>query len=210
MAASNFAPGGGRIMVIRGIGEIVKLPLPTTARRILLGAPLWTNGASGVEPSSMLAACATSVDHANADFVTAGFVGLAAEERVMQQLATAPAKAYAPGPATLNPNYASDASTPYISAYMEGIARGPVAALAAAHEVGEWVQLAGFVNEGASGFYDPSGTLVADTNYYLYENLLQIATTQAATNAIGRLVERAVVGQTWLDFHFRATVLVAN
>jgi hypothetical protein len=204
MAASNFAPLGGRVEIISGYNIIQKFPLPTTARRIFHGAPLWTNGASGVEPCSMYAGNDTSVDHANEHMITTGIVGLAAEERVMQQLSTAQARAYAAGPSTLNPLYASDASAPFISVYTRGIARFPCAAVATQREIGDFIQCAGFVNEGASGFYDPSGSLVADTNYYMYMNLFQYAVTQTAACGWARLVERALVGALYFiaEFNF--------
>ncbi len=199
---TNFVPVNQPINVEHvGAANVMKAPLPTTPRSIQQGSPLWTNGASGVEPALMQAGDSTSVDHANGVFGPL-FLGFAAGRRVPQQLLAV--NQYAAGGATTA--YTEDASKPFISVYTNGIATAPCAALQAAHEIGEYVQLAGFVNEASVGFYAPDGSLVKDTNYYLYNDQVQISTTQDATHSIGKLVERAVVGQTFLRFEFEGKV----
>ena len=195
--ATAFTPVAGNIRVIDGMLSPKKFPLPTTQRLIPKGCPLYNNTTSGVD-TFMVAANgdATSVDHANAALVTAGFVGIALEARQPQQLATLGGFS-APGNAAA---VIEDASRPWITVADECVCEGPCAALAAQHEIGEYVQFAGFHNEASVGFYDAAGALTKDTNYYLYQNQVQIAVTQATTNAIGVLCERAIAGQTFLRF----------
>lgn len=198
--ASAYTPPAGSIEVVDGFTNVKKMPLPTTPRSFPLGAPMWNNGASGIEPSLQQAGDATSVEHANGVFAPL-FVGFALEARVPQQLNTL-GEYSAPGNAAVAPD---DASRPFISVADSGIAVAPCAALGGQHEIGEFVDLAGFTNEASVGFYTPAGVLTKDTNNYLYLNQVQITAT--AANAIGILCERALAGQTYLRFKFGAQVL---
>jgi len=205
--SSNFAPVAGNIVVVDGFTSVKKYPLPSTPRSFPAGAPLYNNGAGGVEPALTQAGDGTSVDHANGVFAPL-FAGFALEARVPQQDNGIAAFAAQGGttPAL------EDASRGFLSVADEGIAIGPCDALAAQQEIGAAVQIAGFQNEAGTGFYDSTGTLRKDTNYYLYNNKVQIAETYASVatdpgGTIGILCERALAGATVLKFKFKSAVL---
>ena len=72
---------------------------------------------------------------------------------------------------------------------------GPCDALAAQHEVGEYVQCpTAFINESTTGFFNSSGTLRKDTQACLYNNKVCISGTQDANHSIGVLCE---AGPIW-------------
>ena len=92
-----------------------------------------------------------------------------------------------------------DASKPFLSAYDSGIAIAPYwdgtyNTVQSQLEVNQLVQLAGFQNEASTGFYAPDGTLIKDTNWYLYMNAVMAGTIPGS--CIGILVERALWGRT--------------
>lgn len=224
MAASNYAPPAGNIQVTDGYQTVKKYNLSKNQRAFPHGTPLWLNKVSGryqVEPALLSptnatqdsnsgnsdASTYTTLELANAAFAPL-FAGFAASARVSQQLAPN-ANFNVPGPATTTTP--DDASQPFQAVHDEGIAIAPLGAtlgpaLATAIEVGVLVNLDGFVNEEASGFYDPAGALqVGDVAYYMYNNAVKTTTT--AANAIGVVCERAEVGQTYLKFKFKSAVL---
>jgi hypothetical protein len=101
--------------------------------------------------------------------------------------------------------------------YTEGTAIAPCAALAAQHEEGEFVAVCAFANEATTGFYDPSGCLQQDTDYYGYMNQVTLGANAdssgaavVAADAIGILCERALIGQTYLKFKFKSAILAAR
>jgi hypothetical protein len=145
------------------------------------------------------------------------FAGFAAEGAAQQQFFVE-GQFNAPGPSTLIPVAADDASRDFIAVYDEGVAIAPIdpvlmgITLATAVEVGALVSLGGFVNEEASGFYDPAGVLqVADTDYWMYNNAVTVFSTGStaitAADAIGVVCERAVAGQNYIKFKFKSAVL---
>ena len=199
--ATSYAPVSGNI-VVDECGSIKKYPLPSAQRSFPAGTPLWTNGAGGVEPAGAQAGDATSLTHANGVFAPL-FAGIAAEGRIPQQLAAL--GSFNAGGAAVT--HVDDASKPFLSVYDKGIAEGPCDALGAQHEIGEFVQIEGFLNEAVTGFYDSTGTLQQDAHYYLFNNKIGIATTQDAAHSIGILCERALAGATSLKFKFTSAVL---
>lgn len=203
--ATHYLPVAGQIRVVDGLIAPKKYPLPTSPRSFPSGTVLWNNKDSGVEPALNRAADTvnTTVDLANAALVTAGVVGIAMEQRVPQQFAST--GQFAAGGAAAA--YSEDASRPFITAADECVCVAPyndtltgATSLAAQHEIGEYVQLDGFVNEGTTGFYNSSGTLVKDTYAYLYNNAVKISVTQDAAHSIGVLCQRALIGATELRF----------
>jgi hypothetical protein len=229
MAASSFAPVAGRIRVIDGYNVIQKLPISKRQRSYPSGSPMWLNKISAnyiAEPAGVNCINATvdcglggtasaastyaALTNANAAFAPL-FLGFAGEARIPQQFLS-PGNFNQPGPVGTVPLYADDASRPFIPVYREGIAEAPLAAaLTTALEIGNLVQVNGFLNEAASGFYDPTGTgsgaggfLQLDTKYYLYNNSVIVSTT--AADAIGVVCERAPIGATVVRFRFKSAI----
>ena len=220
--SSNYLPVGANIEVVSGFNEIKKYPISAAQRSFPVGAPLWYNtitaGTGGVEPALLSTTASghvvtattgttysstyTTVELANAAFAPL-FAGFAADARVPQQEWLVGQFANV-GNAVVGPE---DASRPFVSVYSEGIAIGPLMSAVATNPVepGTFVDLAGFANEGTTGFYDPAGVLQLDTKTYLYMNAVQ--TTATAANAIGVVCERAPVGQTFLKFTFKSALL---
>ncbi len=228
MAASNFAPVAGRIRVIDGFNSLQKVPISRRPRMFQAGSPMWLNKISanyiaepalvncvnatvdcGIGGTASAASTYSALTNALAAFAPL-FLGFASEERIPQQF-FAPGNFNQPGPAGTVPLYAQDASTPFIGIYRAGIAEAPCVTLTTAIEVGMLVQLAGFVNEASSGFYDPTGTgsgsggfLQLDTKYYLYNNCVMVSTT--AADAIGVCCERAPIGANRVRFSFKSAI----
>lgn len=228
--SSKFTPPAGNIEVVEGLILPKKYPLlPGVPRAFPKGTPMWlmkwASGAYYAEPAllaaqgnnltttpatrnSSVAGDSTSVEHANGVFA-ALFLGFALEPRFFQQ-EQAFLSAGMPG-GGVNYGY-GDASAPFLSVADEGIAVAPLdpttyttGALTANVEVGTLVDLGGFQNEATTGFYDPSGTLQQDTDYYLYNNAVK--TTATAANAIGVVCERGLIGDTFLKFKFKSYIL---
>lgn len=226
--SSLCLPVSGAIKVVDGYSTVKKFFLPSQPRLIQPGTPMWNNGSYGIEPAMLAiankgqaasattsrASTMTSLDgtgalSANQQFA-AYFAGFAAERRGPRQLATV-GQFGVPGNFTA---YADDASPPFMSVYTEGIAVAPYYwdnngtwynSVQTQLEIGQPIELAGFVNEATTGFYDPAGELQLDTKTYLYNNAMQ--QTNILANAIGFLVERALVGDTYLKFQFQATII---
>ena len=227
--ASNFAPPVGNIDVIEGLIFPKKVLRALVPRAFPKGTPLWLNkiaslgGATQyiVEPAllsvagatslatsgSSTASTYTSVDGAstscNAAFAPL-FVGFALEAVWPQSFFNIGGFSAPYGGATYPYNY-GDASRPFVMVADEGIAVAPLlTALTAPVEYGVMVALDGFLNN-TTGFYDPAGCLQTDTHYYSYNNAVKTTTT--AANAIGQVCERGNVGDTYLKFKFKSTVL---
>lgn len=219
MAASNYAPGPGVIRVIHPGAPTKKFPISAYPRSFPPGTPMWLNKVAvhyQAEPSLLTCQQATvdvSASTADADsgYVTLKlaqdpfgplFLGFAGEGRIPQQF-QAPLAFSQKWPA-VSP-YPMDASKPFISIYDRGVAIAPVTTLATAMEYGDLIGVDGFVNEAASGFYDPAGRrCVAGTGYFLYMNRVMLATDP--TGAIGWCCERAPIGQDWVKFEFRTAL----
>jgi hypothetical protein len=214
--ATNYSPLPGTTIVIDGFSSIKKAYLPAAPRAFPAGAAMWDNGANGIEPCLLsptahgsLATTASGTTYAST-YTTAAlfqaafapyFCGIAAQPRIPQQLYSF--SQFSNGGAFTS--YVDDASTPFISLYTEGIALAPLmTAIASQQEVGTLVGPATFVNEGATGLYDPAGCLQKDTKYYAYMGAWEILGTQTAANASGRLVERARVGDMFIKFEFHS------
>ena len=214
----------GTIKLVGEFADVKKIFVSTNPRAFPTGSLLWLNKVSGryqAEPF-LLSTTAASVDASSANgttyastYTTAAllaaameglFLGVAAEGRIAQQLN--PFGLF--GCAGQTQNYAQDASTPFISYYDAGIFTMPVGldmsstgALTAAIEPGTAVMPSCFANEATNGFYDPSGCLQKDTDYYAVNNAVYAPATDT-THAIGIVVERAPIGQTWLKVKLKA------
>lgn len=228
MAASNFAPLAGNIRVIDGFNTIQKIPVSVRQRSFPAGSPMWLNKIAAnyiAEPANLNVINATvdvgfggtasaastynALTNANAAFAPL-FLGFACDQRVPQQCLS-PGYFEQPGPVGTWPRYADDVTRPFMGIYRAGIAEAPCVALTTALEIGDLLQVAGFVNEAASGFYDSSGTgsgaggfLQLDTKYYLYNNSVIVTTT--AADAIGIVCERAPIGATTVRFTFKSAI----
>jgi hypothetical protein len=223
--ASNFKPPAAFPKFVRGFDDVKKILVSANGPRLMRsGALLWlnkvanryqaesgllsaTNAATDSTSANSSASTYGSIALANAQFAPL-FLGMAATARVPQQLFT-PGAYSAQGSQTYSPG---DASSPFLSFYDEGIALIPVGpnlsstgVLTATVEPGSYVQLDGFVNEAATGFYDPAGALQKDTYYYLYDNCCN--TTATAANAFGVVVERGNIGDSMLVVKFKSYVL---
>jgi hypothetical protein len=228
MAASNFAPLAGNIRVISGYNLIQKMPISVRQRSFPAGSPMWLNKIAanylaepamvncvnatvdcGIGGTASAASTYAALTNANAAFAPL-FLGFAASQRVPQQ-GLAPGYFEQPGPVGTWPRYADDASRPFIGIYREGTAEAPCVTLTTAMEIGDLVQVAGFLNEAASGFYDSTGTgsgaggfLQLDTKYYLYNNSVIVSTT--AADSIGIVCKRAPIGATRVRFQFKSAI----
>lgn len=210
--SSAFVPQSQRWNVEGGYTIPQKRTLPTTPRQFFGGTPMFFQG-NAVEPALMLAGhtistdLPTTVELQNAIFAPL-FCGVSRGGRVAQQLQAAYlyGQPSASGGGPVSGVITSDASTPFITVDPEGIATAyfpsGAAGFGSAHYPGELVDLFGFTNEATYGFYDNSGTRIADTKVYLYNDQVQITTT--AANAIGVLWEDAPANQTYVRFKFKA------
>jgi hypothetical protein len=228
MAASNFAPLQGNIRVIDGLNTIQKIPISLRQRSFPAGSPMWLNKIAanylaepanvnvinatvdtGIGGTASAASTYNALTNANAAFAPL-FLGFACDQRIPIQ-GLAPGYFEQPGPVGTWPRYADEASRPFMGIYREGIAEAPCVTLTTAMEIGDLVQVAGFVNEAASGFYDSTGTgsgaggfLQLDTKYYLYNNSVIVSTT--AADSIGIVCERAPIGATRVRFKFKSAI----
>jgi hypothetical protein len=171
---------------------------------------------TGIGGTASAASTYAALTNANAAFAPL-FLGFAGEARISQQFA-APGNFCQPGPVGTVPLYADDASRPFIPIYTEGIADCPIGrtlltagVITVALEVGTLIQVDGFLNEAASGFYDSTGTgsgaggfLQLDTKYYLYNNAVTSSTT--AADSIGTVIERAPIGSSRVLIQFKSAI----
>jgi hypothetical protein len=227
MAASNYKPSPGYIKVVSPNPNFTrKFNLSTNQRVFPPGCPMWLNKVAGryqAEPSLLTCQQATvNVSSATADadsgFATLLlanapfaplFLGFAAEGRIAPQMANLGSFSQA-GPTPIA--NIVDASKPFISIHDRGIGICPVGPtlgtlgkLTVRLDVGQLLQVDGFANEAASGFYDPAGRhCVAGVGYFLFMNSL--TTCGTAADAIAWLVEPAEVGQDFLKFEFRSAM----
>ena len=210
--ATNYKAPAGQIRVISGFGEIKKMPLPLSVRQFPAGSPMWTNTTAGVEPalipsSGVGESTYTTVALANAAFAPL-FVGFAASARVGQQFRTNSLFNVDGAASTAIIN---DSSRQFIGVYDEGVAEAPFwdgtnSTVQGIIEVGTRVAIAGFLNDGTTGFYSSDGVKYStDTKSYLYNNCVVTTATRAVS--IGVVVERANIGDSTLKFSFKANQL---
>lgn len=214
--ATNFAPPAQNTVLVDGPAVVKKAYLPTVARAFPVGTPMWDNGQYGCEPALLSPAghgsAAAAWGSGTASSYTTDllfqsafapwFLGIALEPRIPQQMFGV-SQADVGAPFT---QYVDDASKPFISIATSGIIKAPtISPLAAQFEAGCNCCPQTFVNN-ATGFYDCSGTLQTNTNYYAYNNCWVPLASYTNAQSCGRLAERALIGQSYIIVEFMSFI----